>query len=217
MAGQPHGGMSLLRHAPARGMKADTLSAADIASRLAADWTGETIYIDSPIPPEKAVCAAVLVPLFRWQEAWHLLLTRRADHLAQHSGQVAFPGGGCEIGDGGAAATARREAEEEIGLHADDVQVLGQLNPSITITHYHVTPVVGLIPWPYAFRMQTSEVTRIFSMPLDWLAQPRNRLDFVHAASGRTVIAYRPFNGELLWGVTARIVYQFLQTITSPS
>ncbi len=181
-----------------------------VRQRLAAAWTGQPAFLDVDPHQHTLTCAAVLVPLFRHAETWHLLFTRRSDRLAQHRGQVAFPGGACEPDDRSVEETALREAEEEIGLRPDEVQILGRLNPSITISRYHLTPVVGVLPWPYAFRMQTSEVARIFSIPLPWLAQPQNYLSLRHLDDNRLIIAYRPYDGELLWGITARITRQLL-------
>lgn len=188
-------------------------SAKAFRKKLAAAWTGEIAFAD--LPPENGpyTCAAVLVPLFYSQGAWHVLLTRRADHLAHHSGQVAFPGGACEAHESTPEETALRETAEEIGIQPQAVRLLGRLNPSITITGYHVTPVVGLLGWPAVFRIDTGEVARVFSIPIAWLADPQNRMTLVHAASQRTVIVYRPFAGEVLWGVTARIVAQLLNII----
>src|SRR5215208_3661917 len=92
-------------------------------------------------------CAAVLVPLVWHDEEWHLLFTRRTDRVQSHKGQVSFPGGACDEGETTPEQTALREAEEEIGLYAQDVKVLGRLANMITISHFRVTPVVGVIKW----------------------------------------------------------------------
>ncbi len=190
----------------------DSIPPETIRQRLQSAWDGRPAFADIP-PHQPLTCAAVLVPLFLHQNQWHLLFTRRADGLAQHSGQVAFPGGACEPQDASLETTALREAAEEIGLSPQDAHILGRLNPSLTISHYHLTPIVGEIPWPYVFRLQTSEVARIFSIPLHWLAQPHNHFTFRHLADGRLVMAYRPFAGELLWGITARIVQQLVDLL----
>ncbi len=119
------------------------------------------------------VCAAVLLPLVWWKEGWHLVFTRRTEVVENHKGQVSFPGGGCEVGESTPEQTALREAGEEIGLDPADVRLLGKLNEVLTITRYRVTPVVGVMPWPYAIRPEPAEVERVFTIPLDWLADPR--------------------------------------------
>jgi 8-oxo-dGTP pyrophosphatase MutT (NUDIX family) len=158
-------------------------------------------------------CAAVLVPLVRYDSAWHLLYTRRAERMLSHQGQVSFPGGACDEGEATPEQTALREAEEEIGMQPRDVRLLGRLNTMITITSYRVTPVVGVVPWPYVFRVQSTEVARVFTIPLLWLADERNRWEFPFPGQARSLIAFHPFDGELLWGATARMTVDFLKMV----
>ena len=159
-------------------------------------------------------CAAVLVPLVWQDEEWHLLYTRRTDRVESHKGQVSFPGGACDDGEITPEETALREAHEEIGLEADNVRILGRLPNLITISHYRVTPVVGMIlNWPTVFRVGEHEVARIFTMPLGWLANEMNRWQFDIPGRKRSVIAYHPYDGELLWGATARMTVDFLKVL----
>ncbi len=185
-----------------------------LQQRLARAWTGQPAFTDIHPSPGEVTCAAVLVPLFCLAGEWRLLFTRRSSYLSQHRGQVAFPGGACEPGDRSLEETALREAAEEIGIRPADVRLLGRLDPSITISRYHVTPIVGWLPWPYTFCMHTAEVARIFSIPLAWLADPVNRMEFRHLADDRLVIAYRPYEGELVWGITARIAHQLTAVLS---
>ena len=122
----------------------------------------------------RLVCAAVLIPLIVIKEEWHVVYTRRTEAVEHHKGQVSFPGGGCEVGESTPEQTALREAEEEIGLKPGDVQLLGKLNEVLTITRYRVTPVVGVIPWPFEIRTEPAEVERVFTLPLAWLADTVN-------------------------------------------
>lgn len=160
--------------------------------------------------------AAVLVPLLWHEDQWHLLFTRRAETLHSHKGQVSFPGGGEDPRDHGPEATALREAYEETGLLTQDVKVLGQLYRRPTISSFIVVPVVARIRWPYEFHLSTEEVSRIFTIPLLWLADPANREErqYSHPASPyETVIYYQPYDGEILWGATARITLDFLEVL----
>ena len=166
--------------------------------------------------------AAVLVPLLRTDQTWHLLFTRRTDKLPEHRGQVAFPGGRADPGDTSPAQTALREAEEEIGLPADQVQLLGCLDSFTTVSNYRVTPVVGTIPWPIELKLEIEEVERVFIIPLDWLADPTNhevrlRTRLIPTSGAEAgdkakqtvtmpVIYFKPYEGEVLWGVSAEIV-----------
>ncbi|HXF86489.1 MAG TPA: CoA pyrophosphatase [Anaerolineales bacterium] len=158
-------------------------------------------------------CAAVLVPLLWHDEEWHLLFTRRTDKVESHKGQVSFPGGACDEEDRSPEETALREAEEEIGIRPTDVKILGRLANLITISHYRVTPVVGIIKWPLVFRVGQDEVARVFTIPLGWLADASNRWQFEVPGRKRAIIAYHPFDGELLWGATARITVDFLKVL----
>ena len=164
-------------------------------------------------PDSKVKCAAVLVPLVSVDGEWHLLYTRRTDCVESHKGQVSFPGGACDEGETTPEQTALREAHEEVGILPQDVRVLGRLTNMITITHFRVTPVVGVVPWPYVFRVGAAEVARVFTIPLAWLAEPRNRWEFPFPERKRALIAYHPYDGELLWGATARMTVDFLSTL----
>ncbi len=158
-------------------------------------------------------CAAVLVPLLWHDDQWHLLFTRRTERVESHKGQVSFPGGGCDEGETTPEETALREAQEEIGLDPRQVRVLGHLANMITVTSFHVTPVVGVIEWPAVFTVGQHEVERIFTIPLRWLADPANRWEFTMQGRSRSLIAFHPYDGELLWGATARMTVDFLKTL----
>jgi 8-oxo-dGTP pyrophosphatase MutT (NUDIX family) len=158
-------------------------------------------------------CAAVLVPLVWQDEEWHLLYTRRTDKVESHKGQVSFPGGACDDGETTPEETALREAEEEIGIRPQDVKILGRLANLITITYFRVTSVVGVVKWPAVLRVEGNEVARVFTIPLGWLANPSNRWQFERSDSKRPLIAYHPYDGELLWGATARITVDFLNIL----
>lgn len=160
--------------------------------------------------------AAVLVPLYRESGEWHLLFTRRTNDVDVHRGQVAFPGGRVEQGETFAEA-ALRESEEEIGLQPDDVTVLGELNPLMTVTQFIVTPVVGRFPWPYALRANASEVARCFGVPIGWLAD-RSNLELEYReplipGPKIPVYSFKPYDDEVIWGVTARITLSFLELL----
>jgi 8-oxo-dGTP pyrophosphatase MutT (NUDIX family) len=158
-------------------------------------------------------CAAVLIPLVWYDDQWHLLFTRRTDTVESHKGQVSFPGGGCDEGETTPEQTALREAEEEIGLDSKEIRVLGRLSNLITVTYFRVTPVIGVVRWPAVFRVGAHEVARIFTMPLAWLANPSNRWQFEIPGTRRSLIAYHPYDGELLWGATARMTVDFLNVL----
>ena len=171
-------------------------------------------YTEIPIHPDTVLrCAAVLLPLTFVQDEWHVLFTRRTDRVESHKGQVSFPGGACDEGETTPEETALREAEEEIGMHPADVNVLGKLSQMITVSSFRVSPIVGVIPHPYAFKVSGFEVGRVFTIPLLWLANKKNYWEFSLKESERSLIAYHPYDGELLWGATARMTVNFLKVI----
>ncbi|KAF0108004.1 MAG: hypothetical protein FD146_1302 [Anaerolineaceae bacterium] len=162
-------------------------------------------------------CAAVLMPLACIEGEWYLVFTRRTDAVEHHKGQVSFPGGACDADETTPEATALREADEEIGLRPRDVRLLGQMDDMATITGYRVTPVVGVIPWPYKFILSPREVSRVFAVPLAWLARRGNWEERMATPKGVLrafpVIIYRPYEGEIVWGATARMTLNFLKVL----
>jgi 8-oxo-dGTP pyrophosphatase MutT (NUDIX family) len=155
-------------------------------------------------------CAAVLIPLLWQDDEWHLLFTRRTDKVESHKRQVSFPGGACDEGETAPEETALREANEEIGIDRQKVRVLGKIMNMITITSFRVTPVVGIIEWPAVLRLGKDEVERVFTIPLNWLAERNNRWEFTMPGRKRSLIVYHPYDAELLWGATARMTVDFL-------
>jgi 8-oxo-dGTP pyrophosphatase MutT (NUDIX family) len=167
--------------------------------------------------PDSPRSAAVLVPLLRKDRTWQVLFTRRTSSLPEHSGQVAFPGGRSDPDDLSPEFTALRETHEEIGLSPDDVKVLGNLRELRTISNYCVNPVVGGIPWPYDFVIAREEVSRLFTIPLQWLADPDNHdiqfRELPPPYSPSPVIYFERYDNELLWGVSAEITLNFLESL----
>jgi 8-oxo-dGTP pyrophosphatase MutT (NUDIX family) len=151
-------------------------------------------------------CAAVLLPLVCQNGGWSLLFTRRSEQVYDHKGQVSFPGGACEPEDASLEETALREAREEIGLEPADVQILGRLPEMRTVSFYNITPVVGVMPWPYPLRLYEQEVSRAFTIPIDWLADAKHWEERVEPRyMNHKIIYYQLYDGELLWGISARM------------
>jgi 8-oxo-dGTP pyrophosphatase MutT (NUDIX family) len=173
--------------------------------------------VDHPESTGDRTLAAVLIPLYLHDDTWHLLFTRRTDTLDAHRGQVAFPGGAIEEGDEDPVQAALREACEEIGLHPHDVEILGALDPLSTVTQFYVTPIVGVIPWPYDFRINREEVANVFGVPLPWLVDPGNlEIRPWNPSTGGSSIEvhfFQPFEEEVIWGATARITLRLLDLL----
>lgn len=177
----------------------------------------EMLYGDQGIDPERAGArrrASVLVPIVARPEELTVLFTRRTAHLKNHSGQIAFPGGGAEPQDASPEATALRETEEEVGLDPARVELLGRLSDYHTRSDYRVTPVVGLVSAPVELRVDTREVDEAFEVPLSFLLDPANHQRHQREFQGRTVPFYAiPYRDYYIWGATAGILvnlYRFL-------
>ena len=160
--------------------------------------------------------AAVLLPLFKNAADYHLVFTKRTDTVRHHKGQVAFPGGSFEPGDGTLLRTALRESAEELGIQPEDVTVLGRLDDSPTFsTSFIISPFVGVIPYPYPFRPDPIEVAAVFDTPLSVLADPAVVQTYVRTREdGATIVDYEyHVQGHVIWGATARIIHYLLRLI----
>jgi 8-oxo-dGTP pyrophosphatase MutT (NUDIX family) len=148
--------------------------------------------------------AAVLCGLVERAGRLHVVLTRRAAHLNQHAGQVAFPGGKVDVRDPSPLAAALREAEEEISLIPAQVEVLGALDQYQTSTGFRITPFVGLIDPRWRPVPDPNEVEEVFEPPLDFLMDPANRLRHHHDRWGVRRHYYAvPWGDYYIWGATA--------------
>jgi len=157
--------------------------------------------------------AAVLLPLVM-RERLHLLLTQRTAHLSTHSGQIAFPGGKVDADDRDATAAALREAEEETGLSAAHVEVLGTLPQYITGTQFFITPVVALVRPGFTLQPNPHEVDDVFEVPLDFLMDPLNHRRHAMAWNGEVREWYSmPYDDggreRFIWGATAGMLRNF--------
>jgi len=150
--------------------------------------------------------AAVLVPVVKRSELT-VLLTQRTDHLPSHAGQISFPGGKVEPGDPGPAATALREAEEEIGLRRNLVEPLGFLDSYRTGTGFRIVPLVGLVDPGFELKPDPREVAAVFEVPLTFLLDPANHQLHSRIWKNRERHFYAmPYNDRFIWGATAGMI-----------
>lgn len=190
-------------------------------------------YNKKRIDNDELIPAAVLVPLFYARGEYHLLFTQRNRGLGLHQGQACFPGGVRQEGDASLVDAALREAEEEIGLAREDIELYGELDDAATITSgCRITPFVALIPHPYSFKINPQEVEQVFSIPLSalkderyfgqghqaaplWAAKDAGNFDQEHqTANGQPLPAYfYEYQGRVVWGATAYIVRQLMELL----
>jgi 8-oxo-dGTP pyrophosphatase MutT (NUDIX family) len=160
--------------------------------------------------------AAVMLLLWPQQQQLQLLLTRRALHLRHHPGQISFPGGRIEAGEL-AVEAALRETEEEVGISAATIQVVGSLPAMSTSTGFVVSPWLGLIEKPPKLRLQTTEVAAAFSLPLSYaLSNEYRKQRWFSQPFRQQQLHFLPFQNQLIWGATAAILHQLAEQIQAP-
>jgi 8-oxo-dGTP pyrophosphatase MutT (NUDIX family) len=168
---------------------------------------------------KKLNAAAVLVPLFNDGKEYRLLLTQRSSDVLQHKGQISFPGGKPHKADSSLLETALRESWEEVGLDPKDVEIVGELDDTPTTTSgFLISPFVALIPYPYKFIRNPHEIAEILDIPLSALMdKSRFKQEYV-IDNNETVITYTyEYNGRIIWGATANIIKQLLDSLQSAS
>ena len=162
------------------------------------------------------VSAAVLLPIYYKQGQYYILFTKRTETVKEHKGEISFPGGAYQGGDGTLVNTALRECAEEIGLMADEIEVLGELDDIVTVTSsYIVSPFVGFIPWPHALKVDQREAEEIIEVPASALLDKGCLREETKIIDGEAVTLYfYHYQGRVIWGATARILNQFLNIFT---
>ena len=184
-----------------------TLDAAGLRERLKRRTPPAfSVYGDDGAGREEAVvtAASVLLPIVTHGAGLTVLFTQRTSQLRSHSGQVSFPGGRAEPGDATPELTALREAEEEIGLRAERVEIVARLPDYLTRTGFRVTPVVGLLTPPLELAPDRREVEEVFEVPLAFLLDPRNHRRESRELGGRPVGYYvMQYGSRRIWGATA--------------
>ena len=205
---------------PARRLRADALRER-FGTGIA--WEPEITGDGRIFAEREPAHASVLVPLVAHDQGVTVLLTRRTEHLRDHAGQISFPGGRAEDSDDDAVHTALREAQEEVGLAAAHVDVIGALPVYTTVTGFVVTPVVALVRPGFTLALDSFEVAEAFEVPLDFLMNPAHhqRHEFEFAGQRRRFLSMpwqaQGAGGEMqryfIWGATAamlRNLYAFL-------
>lgn len=158
--------------------------------------------------------SAVLVPIVQYAAGLTVLFTRRALTLAHHPGQISFPGGMLEQGEH-AALAALRETEEEIGIAARHIKLLGPLPAHNTLTGFQIQPYLGILKAGQTIRLSPAEVSEVFEVPLNFFLPAKNRLQLALPVKGKARhIHFMPYQDKLIWGATAAIINQLVTHIS---
>ncbi|MFZ1727089.1 MAG: CoA pyrophosphatase [Albidovulum sp.] len=159
-------------------------------------------------PANPALCpAAVLVAFLDKPNGAEIILTKRSSRLKHHPGQISFPGGKVDAGDANPTAAALREAEEEIGLPIEAVEVFGEFPPHETVTGFAVSPIFGRVRHPFQTKSEAGEVDEVFAVPLSHLAEKGNyRVEGRHWRGQFRRYYVVPYGPYYIWGATARIL-----------
>jgi 8-oxo-dGTP pyrophosphatase MutT (NUDIX family) len=158
--------------------------------------------------------AAILLPLFKKDNEYHILLTKRTHRVKTHKGEISFPGGTFDPEDETLEKTALRECFEEIGLREKDVEILGCLDDVETLTHYMVRPYVGILPYPYPFVVNDVEIEEIIELPLYlFLEKDCFEIKSVPVEKDERIIYSYRHGHHVIWGATAKILKQFVDLI----
>lgn len=168
------------------------------------------------LPGQNLRQAAVLVPLIEHADGLTVMLTKRTDHLDHHPGQISFPGGRVEDDDHSAEDAALREAEEEVGLQRDQVDIIGRLDEYVVRTGFSVTPFVGLVQPGFTITLDEFEVAEAFEVPLSFFMDETNHRRDSRTHNGEVREFYAmPYDDYYIWGATAgmlRNLYDILKT-----
>jgi 8-oxo-dGTP pyrophosphatase MutT (NUDIX family) len=169
------------------------------------------------VPPGPLISAAVIVPIVDRGEPY-VVFAKRTDRVGHHKGQVAFPGGTVATRDGSPLEAALRECEEEIGLPRDVVDVLGVLDDRETYaTNFVITPFVGLVREPPAWRPDGEEIEKVIEVPYEALAAPGAfRVEHWERDGAVRPVYFFDWHGDSVWGATARILKHYLELLGAP-
>jgi len=165
-------------------------------------------YSPSSLHSDAGARASVLIPIAADGDDTRILLTKRTTTLRYHKGEISFPGGMYEEGDQETVRTALRECDEEIGVKPDDIRIVGRLDDMETVTGFVITPYVGLIPYPYDFKLNPDEVHHLICLPFRYLMDyaPETTTVEHRGKSIEAPVIY--YEGERIWGATCKLLLQ---------
>ncbi len=157
--------------------------------------------------------AAVLIPVFEREGEPAFLLTKRTESVETHKGQISFPGG-MRCSHENLRETALRETFEEIGIAPDQIEIVGQFHDYLSSTEYRVTPFVGFLPGSFSIQPQPQEVAEILEVPFRIFTDPSHlRIEKMRRGSGTIDVYFYSYGSHQIWGLTARIIRDFLREL----
>jgi len=157
--------------------------------------------------------AAVLMPVFKRDNEYYFLLTRRTEDVQTHKGQISFPGG-MRQGDEDLVATALRETREEVGIPEEKIEILGRFHDYMSITRFRVTPFAGFIDGPFTTMPQVREVAEILQVPFRVFSDPSNlRIEKNIYTHEEPNVYFYSYGSHQIWGLTARIIKEFMEEL----
>lgn len=159
--------------------------------------------------------SAVILPLYRKDDEWFILFTKRTETVDTHKGHISFPGGLREKEDKTLEDTARRETSEELGIAASNIEILGRLDDQITHSgDFVISPFVGILPYPHKFNINHCEVAQVIEVPLKYLLTKGTMREGLCPFQNGVVTAYFwQYHEHLIWGATGRILKRFLELV----
>lgn len=184
----------------------------DVFREALSGYEPQSLDADPAIPK-----AAVMLLMYEHEGQPHVVFQKRTDRVEHHKGQISFPGGAADPDDPDLLFTALRETHEEIGVHPDHVEILGRLDQMQTVSNFVVTPYVGwLSHYPYGWQFSDDEVAYLLEVPLGHLLDPKSHVPDRRTINGRTfVMPSYEWQGDLIWGATARMLSNFLDVCST--
>lgn len=166
------------------------------------------------IDPQGMIPSAVLFPIADINGRLHVLLLQRSDRVDKHKGEVSFPGGQIDPSDRGPLQAALREANEEVGILPQKVEIIGELDDYITVTGFHITPFLGLLSDFHDLTPRTVESTEAFFVPLDFFAQPQNvTRQYIEWQGQKKAVYVSNYQEKIIWGATLAMIIRFFKVI----
>jgi len=162
----------------------------------------------SALDSDVSIRASVLIPVLEDDGDTRILLTKRTTTVKYHKGEISFPGGMYEETDEDTERTALRECGEEIGVGQGDIEIVGRLDDMRTTTGFVITPYVGLIPYPYEFKLNPEEVDYLLCLPFPFLMKCESEAEPAEQQGKTVQVPAIYYRGERIWGATCKLLLQ---------